>query len=225
MKKSRKSDVYLHSEDTSKSMKRGSVDNPYTLQEYEQLYNTNFWLGGYVENLGYLCSETTDSNVLNQNDYYLDPNEIHHDNGKLDSRSNGEDCFIFSLYYAIHELTDYILPFETLRDSIYGYRGANQNLAGIEAIFSTYLHCEIVDDSFQPEYDYEHTYIVCFIESWQTDETGEKFQQWHTGTAYRNEGRTFYIHNDQSEGRQQSIAVSHNRQHRVYKLSKKNSNE
>lgn len=64
MKKIRKFDVSLQSEDMSnQSLQKGSFENPYTMEEYEQLHDQNLWAGGYVEGLGEVASDSSENNI------------------------------------------------------------------------------------------------------------------------------------------------------------------
>ena len=57
--------------DSAKKEQRGSVNNPYTIDEYEQLHDQNLWEGGYVENVGFLKTENETDNDISSG-YYED---------------------------------------------------------------------------------------------------------------------------------------------------------
>ena len=48
--------------DSAKKEQRGSINNPYTIDEYEQLHDQNLWEGGYVETLGQIAQEVAVAN-------------------------------------------------------------------------------------------------------------------------------------------------------------------
>ena len=48
--------------DSSKKEQKGSINNPYTIDEYEQLHDQNLWEGGYVETLGQVAQEVAVAN-------------------------------------------------------------------------------------------------------------------------------------------------------------------
>ena len=47
--------------DSSKKEQKGSINNPYTIDEYEQLHDQNLWESGYVEGVGLVADTNTDS--------------------------------------------------------------------------------------------------------------------------------------------------------------------
>ena len=55
--------------DSSKKEQKGSINNPYTIDEYEQLHDQNLWEGGYVEGVG-LVQEDVLRQVADFDGYY-----------------------------------------------------------------------------------------------------------------------------------------------------------
>lgn len=58
MEENKQNEVSLPSEDIYETLEKGSIDNPYTLEEYEQLSDSGLWTGGYVEGVGEMDDES-----------------------------------------------------------------------------------------------------------------------------------------------------------------------
>lgn len=69
MKKIKKFAVSSQNEGTNNEpIEKGSFENPYTTEEYEQLHDQNQWAGGYVEGVGMISGDNQDE-VITGNYY------------------------------------------------------------------------------------------------------------------------------------------------------------
>lgn len=92
--------------ESATNKEKGSLDNPYTIVQYEQMVEDSTWQGGYVEELGFM-EELPENNILGGTDVYgIDETQSLEDHLKITSNFGiGNTIFVsaeVSNLYASH---------------------------------------------------------------------------------------------------------------------------